>query len=71
MEVAVSGQMDTPQGWVVFDLRNSDGESHFVNMVQLFIESNHDQGRDSHLRCLKVFGPTPKSTPGIRMGDLR
>lgn len=66
-----TGQMESPDGWIVFDLRNSDGDSHFASMLQLLIESNHEAGRDSHLRCLKIYTPTPQRSPGIRMGDLR
>lgn len=72
MDSIYSGQMETPMGWHVIDLRNRDGDSPFSSMLQLFIESNHDQGRDSHLRCFKVYGPTPKqSTEHRNMLDLR
>jgi hypothetical protein len=43
-------------------LRNADGDCPFASLLQLVIHSNLEQGRDSHLRCFKVFGPVPQTS---------
>ena len=51
-----------PAGWVHISLRQGDvatGEPLHAYFVQLAILSNHQNGRDSHVRQVHVFGPQP------------
>jgi anaphase-promoting complex subunit 10 len=66
-------ELEEPQGWVVIPLalnheadgsKDIKGSSHghgqgFVrtHCLQIAVLSNHQNGRDTHLRQIKVFGP--------------
>ena len=55
-------ELEEPQGWVVIPLNGSGSmmsTSGFVrtHCLQLAVLSNHQNGRDTHLRQVKVFGP--------------
>lgn len=67
VETIVMSQLDQPRGWNLLDLRNADGECPFVSLVQLVVHTNHDQGRDSHVRLLKIYAPSPERTSALRM----
>ncbi|KAH6757014.1 anaphase promoting complex 10 [Perilla frutescens var. hirtella] len=53
-----------PTGWVYISLSGSDPRETFVNtfMLQIAVLSNHLNGRDTHLRQIKVYGPRPPQT---------
>ncbi|CAN0919340.1 Anaphase-promoting complex subunit 10, partial [Linum grandiflorum] len=48
-----------PTGWVYISLSGNDPS--FVNtfMLQIAVLSNHLNGRDTHIRQIKVYGPRP------------
>ena len=54
---------DQPVGWYQISLeeKNSDNEIYkpYIksNMVQIVILQNNHNGRDTHIRCVKIFGP--------------
>ncbi|VYS52732.1 unnamed protein product [Arabidopsis thaliana] len=50
-----------PTGWVCLSLSGTDPRETFVNtfMLQIAILSNHLNGRDTHIRQIKVYGPRP------------
>ncbi|KAJ9703479.1 hypothetical protein PVL29_005012 [Vitis rotundifolia] len=50
-----------PTGWVYISLSGNDPRETFVNtfMLQIAILSNHLNGRDTHVRQIKVYGPPP------------
>ncbi|KVH92361.1 Anaphase-promoting complex, subunit 10/DOC domain-containing protein [Cynara cardunculus var. scolymus] len=50
-----------PTGWVYISLSGNDPREAFVNtfMLQIAILSNHLNGRDTHVRQIKVYGPRP------------
>nr|XP_043616947.1 anaphase-promoting complex subunit 10 [Erigeron canadensis] len=54
-----------PTGWVNIYLSGSDPRDAFVNtfMLQIGILSNHLNGRDTHVRQIKVYGPRPNPIP--------
>jgi anaphase-promoting complex subunit 10 len=64
-------ELNEPSGWVIIPLANSDGEcggegflrTHFL---QVKVLSMHQNGRDSHVRHIKVLGP--RSSPVV-MGE--
>jgi len=51
-----------PTGWVSISLthpKNADLPL-ITNFIQVAILTNHQNGRDTHLRQVKVYGPRPK-----------
>ncbi|KAA3457513.1 pheophytinase, chloroplastic [Gossypium australe] len=54
-----------PTGWVYLSLSGNDPRETFVNtfMLQIVILSNHLNGRDTHVRQIKVYGPRPNPIP--------
>ncbi|KAF9682272.1 hypothetical protein SADUNF_Sadunf05G0091600 [Salix dunnii] len=48
-----------PTGWVYLSLSGNDPRETFVNtyMLQIAVLSNHLNGRDTHGRQIKVYGP--------------
>ncbi len=49
-------ELDEPTGWINIELKNNE---HFVKtfMIQISILANHQNGRDTHIRQIKVFAP--------------
>ncbi|CAN0919338.1 Anaphase-promoting complex subunit 10, partial [Linum grandiflorum] len=54
-----------PTGWVYISLSGNDPRETFVNtfMLQIAVLSNHLNGRDTHIRQIKVYGPRPNPIP--------
>ncbi|XP_042398745.1 anaphase-promoting complex subunit 10-like isoform X1 [Zingiber officinale] len=50
-----------PVGWVHISLSGNDPRETFINtfMLQVAILSNHLNGRDTHIRQIKIYGPRP------------
>ncbi|CAJ2635610.1 unnamed protein product [Trifolium pratense] len=50
-----------PTGWLYLSLSGVDPRETFVNafMLQIAVLSNHLNGRDTHVRQIKVYGPRP------------
>ncbi|KAF8035738.1 hypothetical protein BT93_C1688 [Corymbia citriodora subsp. variegata] len=48
-----------PAGWIPISLSGNDPRETFVNtfMLQIAVLSNHLNGRDTHVRQIKVYGP--------------
>ena len=49
-------ELDEPHGWMNIELKADD---HCIRtfMIQLAILGNHQNGRDTHIRQIKVFAP--------------
>nr|GMD51097.1 pentatricopeptide repeat-containing protein At4g22760 [Ipomoea batatas] len=60
-----SVELVKPTGWVYISLSGNDTHETFVNtfMLQVAILSNHLNGRDTHIRQIKVYGPRPNPVP--------
>lgn len=58
-------ELDKPTGWVHISLSGNDPRETFVNtfMLQISVLSNHLNGRDTHVRQIKVYGPRPNPIP--------
>ncbi|KDP31658.1 hypothetical protein JCGZ_14974 [Jatropha curcas] len=54
-----------PSGWVYLSLSGNDPRETFVNtfMLQIAVLSNHLNGRDTHVRQIKVYGPRTNPIP--------
>ncbi|XP_063690189.1 anaphase-promoting complex subunit 10-like [Bolinopsis microptera] len=55
-------EMVEPSGWINVDLDSGKDDSVRAFMLQVAILSNHQNGRDTHLRQVKVYTPA-LSTP--------
>ena len=58
-------ELNDAKGWVILSLsdNNKEGEPLRTHMLQLRILSMHQNGRDTHIRQLKILGP--RSTPYV------
>ncbi|KAK4572887.1 hypothetical protein RGQ29_031047 [Quercus rubra] len=58
-------ELDKPSGWIYLSLSGNDPRETFVNtfMLQIAVLSNHLNGRDAHVRQIKVYGPRPNPIP--------
>ncbi|KAM0938144.1 putative APC10/DOC domain, Galactose-binding-like domain superfamily [Dioscorea sansibarensis] len=54
-----------PVGWVHISLSGTDPRETFIHtfMLQLAVLSNHLNGRDTHIRQIKIYGPRPNPVP--------
>jgi len=60
--------LEQPTGWVVIPLLNRIDESPpNVHMVQIAMLENHESGKDTHVRQVKVFGPERNVTESLRL----
>ena len=55
-------QLSEPSGWVVIPLRTLDDRPVRAFMLQLAVLSNHQNGRDTHMRQIKVHSPVDDSS---------
>ena len=70
-------EMDAPKGWVLIrcfeDLEKESPKKHpYATCVKLIVQENHQNGRDTHVRGIRVFTPKPASqyaTVAFQMGD--
>lgn len=45
------------QGWIPLQLAEADDTPVYTNLVQLAVTQNHQNGRDTHLRQVAIYGP--------------
>jgi anaphase-promoting complex subunit 10 len=50
-------ELKEPSGWVKIPLKDLNDRLVRSFMVQIAVISNHQQGRDTHLRQIKVYSP--------------
>ncbi|RLN29178.1 anaphase-promoting complex subunit 10 [Panicum miliaceum] len=58
-------ELAKPVGWVHISLSGADPRETFIHtfMLQIAILSNHLNGRDTHIRQIKIYGPRPNPVP--------
>ncbi|KAL6184158.1 hypothetical protein ACLB2K_045562 [Fragaria x ananassa] len=58
-------ELDKPRGWIYISLYGNDARETFVNtfMLQISVLSNHLNGRDTHVRQIKLYGPRLNPIP--------
>ncbi|XP_066918106.1 anaphase-promoting complex subunit 10-like [Clytia hemisphaerica] len=49
-------ELDEPSGWINTELCK-DNQNIKTFMIQIAVLGNHQNGRDTHLRQIKIFGP--------------
>ncbi|WVZ99700.1 hypothetical protein U9M48_044962 [Paspalum notatum var. saurae] len=54
-------ELAKPVGWVHIPLSGADPRETFIHtfMLQIAVLSNHLNGRDTHVRQIKIYGPRP------------
>ncbi|XP_020154902.1 anaphase-promoting complex subunit 10 isoform X2 [Aegilops tauschii subsp. strangulata] len=54
-----------PVGWVHISLSGTDPRETFIHtfMLQIAVLANHLNGRDTHVRQIKIYGPRPNPVP--------
>lgn len=50
-------ELNEPSGWVTIPLKDIDEKPVCTFMVQIAVTANHQQGRDTHLRQIKINSP--------------
>jgi len=68
-------ELDEPDGWVRIDLTTKESGNNLqgsantyylrAHVVQIAVLSSHQNGRDTHVRQVKIFGPRQSSTKGF------
>ncbi|EAY99168.1 hypothetical protein OsI_21127 [Oryza sativa Indica Group] len=58
-------ELSKPVGWVHISLSGADPRETFIHtfMLQISVLSNHLNGRDTHIRQIKIYGPRPNHVP--------
>eukprot|EP00668_Euglena_longa_P015381 GGOE01019456.1.p1 GENE.GGOE01019456.1~~GGOE01019456.1.p1 ORF type:complete len:170 (+),score=23.59 GGOE01019456.1:35-544(+) len=60
-----SQELDEPKGWIRIPLKDADAQDYICcNLMQIAIQENHQNGRDTHVRQVKVFAPWPTNPEG-------
>jgi len=60
--------LDKPDGWITFDISSEpsdDGEGFKAvqaYILQVIVLSNHMNGKDTHIRGLRILGPEDNET---------
>ncbi|KAK7500533.1 hypothetical protein BaRGS_00008108 [Batillaria attramentaria] len=57
-------ELSEPSGWVCVPLRDTNERPFRTFMLQLAVLSNHQNGRDTHIRRIKVRSPAQSSDVG-------
>ena len=50
-------ELTEPSGWVYIPVESPSGRPLRANMIQFAVITNHQNGRDTHLRLLEVYSP--------------
>ncbi|XP_076316068.1 anaphase-promoting complex subunit 10-like [Tachypleus tridentatus] len=54
-------ELNEPSGWVVIPLKDSNERPIRIFLVQVAVLSNHQNGRDTHMRQIKIHSPVETS----------
>ena len=54
--------LQEPSGWVAIPLKDINEKLVRTFLLQVAVIQNHQQGRDTHLRQVKVFSPVVSKT---------
>lgn len=57
--------LNEPTGWVHISTRDTSGRPIRTFFVQIAVLSNHQNGRDTHLRQIKVHSPVEQASVSI------
>ena len=54
-------ELNEPNGWVVVPLKDINEKPIRTFMIQVAVLSNHQNGRDTHMRQIKIHSPVQDS----------
>jgi len=54
--------IEEPTGWVSIALMGANNLPLRTNFIQLLVLANHQNGRDTHIRQIKIYGPRQSIT---------
>ncbi|XP_002739417.1 anaphase-promoting complex subunit 10-like [Saccoglossus kowalevskii] len=57
-------ELTEPSGWVIVPLQDRSGKPLRTFMIQIAVLSNHQNGRDTHMRQIKVYSPVQENSIG-------
>jgi hypothetical protein len=62
--------IEEPEGWISIPLapnsqHNTEEKVLRAHLIQIAIMSSHQNGRDTHLRQVKIYGSRPAATKGM------
>lgn len=57
--------LSEPNGWVIIPLKDSNDAPIRAFLIQIAVLSNHQNGRDTHIRQIKVHSPVQNSIVSI------
>ncbi|XP_071502121.1 anaphase-promoting complex subunit 10-like [Diadema antillarum] len=60
-------ELGEPNGWITIPLTNSEGKPIRTFMIQIAALSNHQNGRDTHMRQIRVYAPMQNTTFNNRL----
>lgn len=63
-------EMDKPTGWVVITLKDGKEDPVRACHIQIAVLGNHQNGRDTHLRQVKIYSPVNHGPPMAAFEDL-
>ncbi|CAH1402545.1 unnamed protein product [Nezara viridula] len=59
-------QLQRPNGWVIIPMKSRDKKNLLKTfLIQIVIMSNHQNGRDSHIRQIKIHSITDPTSNGL------
>lgn len=58
--------LNEPTGWIAIPLKDAQDKYIRTFMIQLAVLSNHQSGRDTHLRNVRVHSPVSQSMVAIK-----
>lgn len=62
-------EMDKPTGWVMISLKDGNDAPVRACHIQIAVLGNHQNGRDTHLRQVKIYSPV-NNGPISAVGDV-
>ncbi|XP_008576155.1 PREDICTED: anaphase-promoting complex subunit 10-like, partial [Galeopterus variegatus] len=55
-----------PSGWIHVPLTDNHKKPTRTFMIQIAVLANHQNGRDTHMRQIKIYTPVEESSIGLR-----
>ncbi|CAH1778216.1 unnamed protein product [Owenia fusiformis] len=55
-------ELSEPGGWILVPIKDSQSKSVRTFMIQIAVISNHQNGRDTHMRQIKIHSPVQNTS---------
>ncbi|CAB3383020.1 anaphase-promoting complex subunit 10 [Cloeon dipterum] len=63
-------ELNEPSGWIVIPIKDIHDNPLRTFMVQIAVITNHQNGRDTHMRQIKIHSPAEKRAITLDLGHL-